>query len=187
MIVLNSATKSLEVLLDVAATTDQFDWVASYVDIIGGPPPTSFLSGAADGVTNDTTAVTLVAAPGAGTQRQVKILTVYNADTASAVVTVRYNNGVSTRKICVVNLVPGSTLFYTDGEGFRVIDSSGSLVTTAATGNYFMGIQILTADPTNPSDDTVWAVRDGYGAGTTVAIRFRVAGVTYDLMSVILT
>jgi hypothetical protein len=187
MIILDSATKSVEVLLNGTVTTNQFDFVTSWVDIIGGPPPTSFLSGGNDGTTNNTTAVSIVPAPGALTQRQVKIITVYNADTASAIVTVRYKNGASTRKICVVTLVPGSTLFYTDGEGFRVIDSSGALVTTAATGNYFMGIQILTADPTNPSDDTVWAVRNGYGAGTTVAIRFRIAGVTYDLMSVVLT
>ena len=84
--------------------------------------------------TNSTTAVTAVAAPAASTQRKVNTLSVYNADTATATVTVRYNDNGTLYPIVTLGLASGATLFYTDPEGWRVIRSDGSILTGALTG-----------------------------------------------------
>lgn len=127
MIVLDATTKSLEVVLAGAVTTNQLPIVASYVDVT----TTAYTPKANDTATNNTTAVTPVAAPAASTQRQVKLLTVYNADTVAAAVTVRLNSNSTMRVLCKVTLAVGSTLVYTDGEGWRVLDASGNVLTSS--------------------------------------------------------
>lgn len=130
MIILDATTKSLEALLAGVVTTAQLVFVSSYVDVT----TTTYVPGENDGLTNDTTAVTLSAAPSASTQRQIKLLTILNKDTVDAVVTVRYNNNGTFRNIVTITLSSGSTLVYTDGEGFRVINSSGAILGTGPTG-----------------------------------------------------
>lgn len=123
MLILDATTKSLEIDLDGAVATTQLPFQANFVDVT----TTAYTPGQNDGATNSTTAVTLVAAPAASTQRQVKLLTVYNADTASAIVTVQYNNNATLRTLVKITLAVGSTLVYTDGEGWRVITSAGQI------------------------------------------------------------
>lgn len=125
MIILDSTTESLEILLAGAVTTNQLPFTASYADHNATAP--SFTPGSSDGQTNSTTAVTLVGNPGAGVQRQVKRLNVYNADTAQVTVTIRLNNGGTLRTIIVVTLLPGDRIEYEDSTGFRVFDSTGAL------------------------------------------------------------
>ena len=129
MIILNATTKSLEVDLDGAITTNQLPFQANYVDVT----ISTYTPIEADGATNSTTAVTLVAAPSSDTQRQVKLLTIYNADTVAAVVSVQYNNNGTLRTIIKVTLPVGATLAYTDGEGWKVTNSSGAIVTGSST------------------------------------------------------
>lgn len=50
----------------------------------------AFTPGAANGVTTGTSDQEMVAAPAASTQRMVRYLSVYNADTVAATVTVKY-------------------------------------------------------------------------------------------------
>jgi len=123
MIILNATNKSLELVLAAAVATTQPDFVASYVDLT----TTTFTSAEQDGVGNGVTAVTVVSAPAALTQRQVKFLTVLNRDTAAITATIRYNNNGTIRQIVKVTLAIGSTLVYTDGEGWRVIDALGQI------------------------------------------------------------
>lgn len=130
MIVLDTTTKSLEVILNGTVTANQLPIVASFVDVTA----TSYLPGATDTQTNSATAVTVVSAPITDTQRQVKLLTIYNADTAAAVVTLRYNDNGTVRIIIKASIAAGSTIVYTDGEGFRVIDSGGGIIGTGPTG-----------------------------------------------------
>lgn len=124
MIILDTTTKTLEVDLAGAVSTSQLPVVVSYVDVT----TTAYAPIAADTATNSTTAVTIVAAPAASTQRQVKLLTVYNADTASATVTIQLNNNGTLRILVAVALAVGSTLVYTDGEGWRVLTSAGVIL-----------------------------------------------------------
>ena len=91
MINLDATTKKLQVVLGGAITTNQLDITSSYVDVsqsdfaMTGAGTTNIAS-------NSTTAVDIVAAPAVTTTRQVKYIKVYNNDTVSATVTIRYNN-----------------------------------------------------------------------------------------------
>jgi len=112
MICLDSTLKSLEIVLAGAITTNQLDYTVSYVDI---DSTASFAISAvteADGTSNSTTAVTVIAAPAASHERQVKFLTVYNKDTVAATVTVRINNNGTFRILSKTVLNVGDTLQY---------------------------------------------------------------------------
>lgn len=124
MIVIDAITKSLEMVLGGAITTTQLPYLSCYVDLT----VTTYVPKEKDGASNSATAVTVVDPPVAGTQRQVKLITVYNQDTVPAVVTVRYNDNGTTRILVTVTLAVGSTLFYTDAEGWRVLLTDGSLL-----------------------------------------------------------
>lgn len=138
MIILDATTKKLQALLAGAVAANQCPIVASYVDLT----TTSFLSGQSDTATNNGTAVDIVAAPAASTQRQVKYLSLYNADTAAVVLTVRYNDNATLRTLVKVTLAVGSTLTYTDGEGWRVMTSAG--IVLSGTASSLMQTSIVT-------------------------------------------
>lgn len=67
----------------------------------------SFATKSNDGSTNNTTAVTVVAAPGSGVRRTVVAITVYNADSSNATVTIQLNNASTLRTILKMVLEPG--------------------------------------------------------------------------------
>lgn len=113
MIVLDTTTKSLEVILGGAITTNQLPIVASYVDVLSSDQSVSAIS-ENDTQTNNGTAVTAVAAPASGHTRTVKTLTVRNSDTVSAVCTVRVNNNGTFRILWSGTLQVGDTLQYED-------------------------------------------------------------------------
>lgn len=129
MIVLDSTTKLLQIILSGAVTTNQLQFSASYVDYVA--TPAAYTPGANSGLTNNTTAVTLVAAPAASTQRQVKRVNVYNADTAPATVTIRLSDGGNFRTQLSVTLQVGERIEYEDAEGFRVFTVTGAVKVTA--------------------------------------------------------
>lgn len=111
MIVLDATTKTLEVKLSGAVTTNQLPFYAAYVDVNTSDESVSAIA-ENDGQTNNTTAVVPVAAPSAGKTRTVKFLNVYNADTVAAVVIVQINNNGTVRKLASPTLQPGETLQY---------------------------------------------------------------------------
>jgi hypothetical protein len=130
MIVLDSTLKSLELSLSGSVSTTQLDWVCSYVDVLTPTTaPTGFTSGETDGVSNNATAVVVLAAPASTHQRQVKFLSVQNVDTAAATVLIKYNNNGTKRLVYKATLSVGYTLTYTDGDGWRVWDTTGALLT----------------------------------------------------------
>jgi hypothetical protein len=129
MFILAATTSTLEVLLSAAVTSNQLPWVASYADLT----TTTFAAGSLTGATNSTTAVTLVSAPAASTQRQVKSLNVFNADTVSATVTIRYNENGTTRIIVKATLAIGESLVYTQDAGWQVLTTNGSIKQSSTT------------------------------------------------------
>lgn len=113
MIILDNISKSLEVKLSAAVATTALPVVVNWVDILSKDQ-----SVAAFGETNDTVtgtgAVTLCAAPAANHTRTVKSLTVYNADTTGATVTVQINSSGTKRILVSILLAVGSTLEYVE-------------------------------------------------------------------------
>lgn len=112
---LDATTKTIEVLLGGAVTTSQLPVVVSYVDIDGSGNVTG---GENDTATNNTTAVTALAAPASGHQRSVENFSVYNKDTASATVTVRVNNNGTLREMKTKTLAAGESLVWTRSRGW---------------------------------------------------------------------
>lgn len=134
MIVLNATNRSLEVALASAVATNQLPIVASYVDTT----TTAYTPGSSNSVTNNTTAVTAIAAPAASTQRQVKLLTAHNADTAAATLTISYNDNGTVRTMFRATIDANDTVIYTDGEGFRCLDANGQVKFSTVGGNGYV-------------------------------------------------
>lgn len=135
MILLDTATKSLQVLLAGAVATTELPIVAAFADMnqSGGFAITA-ISGT-DTQTNGATPVTAVAAPAAATTRKINTVEITNVDTAPVIITVRLNdNGTLRPLISALTLAVGSTLQYADGAGWKVVNSSGELLVTTTTG-----------------------------------------------------
>lgn len=126
--ILDTTTKSVELILGAAVTTNAMPVTVDYVDLT----TTTTLAGSSDTQSNGTTEVTILAAPAASTQRKLNALTVFNADTASKVVTIRLNNNTTMRNLISVTLQVGCTIGYTDTGGWYLMDSDGNLKSVQA-------------------------------------------------------
>lgn len=126
--ILDTTTKSLELILGAAAATNAMPVVVDYVDMT----TTTTLSGSSDTQSNGTTVVTILAAPAASTQRKVNSISVYNADTVSSTVTIRLNNNTTLRNLISVTLQVGDTIGFTDVNGWYLLDSNGNLKSVQA-------------------------------------------------------
>lgn len=168
--ILDSTTKSLEVLLAGAVATAQPVWYAAWADHTS----VAFTPGAADGLTNGATAVTAVAAPASGVQRQIKLLTLFNNDTASVIATVRVNNNAALRTIIKVTLAIGDTLEWDPANGWKVITAAGNIKSgvgpAGATGEIqFNNGGVLGSDPDLLWDTGSNELRFGSAAKTRMA------------------
>jgi hypothetical protein len=123
MLILSTTTDKIQVVLSGNVTASQLRCYASYNDTT----TTSIAPGRNATLTNNTTAVDLVASPSASTQRVISYLSVYNADTASATVTINVVSSSTSYSVFITTLSAGEKLEYQQGEGFRVLASDGSL------------------------------------------------------------
>lgn len=127
---LDTTTRSIELLLGAAVTTNQLKITASWVDMTAttqSPATTTSSS-------NNTTPVTIVASPAASTQRKVMEITIFNSDTVSATVTVRVNDSSSLFPIVTFSIPTGQTLQYTDTLGWGLVASTVSIGPAGPTG-----------------------------------------------------
>lgn len=121
--ILDSTTRSIELVLAGTVTTTQLKVTSSWVDMTA----TATTPGATTASSNNTTAVTIVAAPAASTQRKVNSISIFNADTASATVTVRYNDNATIYPIVTFAVPTGQTLQYTDVNGWGLVSTTVSI------------------------------------------------------------
>lgn len=116
MILLTSTNDSLELVTALAVATE---WTAAYAD----HTTTTFTPGSGQGSVSTATDTTIVSAPGASTQRQIKLLTIRNAGTSNQTVTIQKDvSGTEYRMSPDVVLAPGEVLQFVDGQGFSVLD-----------------------------------------------------------------
>lgn len=129
MILLTSTTDIIELQLGSSLATDV---TVSWVDITtnGFQPGSGASNPAAAGTT------TIISAPVANTQRQVKFISVRNRDASStqSVVIDKKTGGTAYNVTGSVQLAPGDTLYYLDQDGFEVLNSAGQLKTIGGTG-----------------------------------------------------
>jgi len=120
MIILDNTTEILEMTTTAAVSTDYY---VSYADIT----TSAFTAGASDGNINTATTTTILAAPGASTQRQVKYVAIRNRSTTSSqTVTIKHDTSGTERYITAdVVLSAGETLTYTQDLGWVVKNKNG--------------------------------------------------------------
>lgn len=115
-IVLDTTTRKLQALMGEAVTTTNPTVIVDWAD----DNSTTFVEGATPTNLNGTTAVDIVAAPGASTRRLVRNITICNVDTVSHTITVRYNdNGTTYNMVKAVAVAASSILFWSDEVGWR--------------------------------------------------------------------
>lgn len=89
---------------------------------------TALTPGASDAQVTTATTTTLVAAPSASTQRQIKGLSIRNSHASSSnVITVQFFDGATATELIQYTLLAGETLQWGEDENFRVIDASGQV------------------------------------------------------------
>jgi hypothetical protein len=147
MLILATTTDKIQVLLTSAVTTNQLDCIATYKDI-----STTAYSGSSPTLvtTNNTTAVDLVPAPASNVQRIVDFISVYNADTANAIVTIRINRNGSTGVLFKCILSTNELLVYVEGKGWNIHSNSG------------LSKQSLTYDNSNITTNPNYIINSGF-------------------------
>lgn len=150
MLVLTSTTDTLQAVLAGAHTTRALPIYATWRDIT----TTGYTPGKTVVSSNGTTAVSVVAAPAASTQRVVDQVSIFNDDTVSHTVTVRFNDNGTTYKLATVVLAVGEWLQFAEGTGWRVLAAgSGAVKTSLNQGTAAAGtgrqIAVLSADVTS--------------------------------------
>jgi hypothetical protein len=167
VIVLDASTKSLEVILLAAHTTNALPIIAGYAELGA--------AGAWSGIhqvetaTNGTTAVTVITAPNGSTvtRRDIKYLRMFNADSVTHSVTLRVDVSGTPYVVWSGSVGSGNTLEYQDGE-IRVVDGQGRA-----------GI-VIAQVPTNFTD--LGDVPGGYGlnANTFVKVNAGATGLEFS-------
>lgn len=123
MLRLDSTLRKLQVVLAGAVATNQLPVVTCFSD----KTSSDYAGGSTVINTNSTTAVDICAAPASSTVRDIDTISVFNADTVSATVTIRYNDNGTTYSIFKATLEVGDQLLYTHGGGWKVLNSTGSI------------------------------------------------------------
>jgi hypothetical protein len=115
---LSSTSESLEVVLGNTITTNHLQWTVSYQEITSAGMTLPQSSN--QGVTNNTTAVTMVAAPAASTNRQVVLINVYNSDTVAATVIIQEDVSGTNYVLVKALLQVGDTLMWSREAGWTI-------------------------------------------------------------------
>lgn len=119
MILLTATTHILEL---VTSSTAGIDYVVSYADHTS----TTFDPGSSQGTINSATTTTILSAPAASTQRQVKQITIVNRGTAVNNVRLAKDiSGTEYRLTPTIPLYSGEALTYNDSNGFTVLNAYG--------------------------------------------------------------
>lgn len=116
MLILTETTDNLQVVLSGNVTTNQLQCVASWRDIT----TTAYTPGRTVVNTNNTTDVNIIPAPGASTQRVADFISIHNADTVTAVITIKFDANGTEYILWKGSLLPLEVLTYCDGKGWEV-------------------------------------------------------------------
>jgi hypothetical protein len=123
MIILSETTDNLQVVLGGSVTTNQPQCFTSWRDRTS----TTFTAGRTVINTNNTTDVTIAAAPASSTQRIVDFISIYNIDTVNATVTIKLDANGTEYILFKTTLAANESIQYQEGVGFSVIASTGAI------------------------------------------------------------
>ncbi|HVP57596.1 MAG TPA: hypothetical protein VMU02_05825 [bacterium] len=120
-IVLSATTDKLQALSDASAATTEPKVVVTWADITSS----TFSPSRSVSALNGTTAVDITAAPASSTQRLIRTIHVFNEDTATRIVTIRYNANGTTYILKKASLAAGDTLFWSPEGGWQQVSTGG--------------------------------------------------------------
>lgn len=116
MIILKDTNDSLELFLDLAVTTNELDIMVSYNDAVGKAKDKSRQLNNSNG----TTPVTICDNTNSGNQRYIHYVSIFNSDTANAVINVRYKESTNYFNLKKIELLPNECLEFISGQGWIV-------------------------------------------------------------------
>jgi hypothetical protein len=174
MIILSEITDRLQVVLAGSVTTNQLSCMASWRDVT----TTTFTPGRSLVVTNNTTDVNIVSSPTTDTQRIIDFLSIYNADTVNATVTIKLDVNGTDYTLWRGILGTGEMLQYNDKSGFTCMTIAGAIKQSQMWGSNnpainSLNVVVLAADVTN-NNATANTIADVTGLSFAVT-----AGQTY--------
>lgn len=138
MLLLTSTSDLIQV---VTSGTQAIKAHASYVDVSG----TTITPGRLNTAIASAATTTVVGSPAASTQRNVKLLSIYNSDaSASDTITVQHTDGTTAIVLFKLSLPAGYTLTFVDGEGWQLFNASGQFVQTANVSGTLLKLTVLT-------------------------------------------
>jgi hypothetical protein len=142
-VILDTATRSAQIVLGEAVTTTAPTICAFWADQISGTG--GFLPGDTNTTTNGVTPVTIVAAPGTGIQRAVTEIRGYNADTVAHSFVLQLNDNSTIYVIDVATVQPGGTYTYLPGQPSSVAAAPAILLESGTTSEKISGLPDATA------------------------------------------
>src|SRR3990167_8545809 len=141
MIILEDDTKTLEMFLGEAATTE-LPYFVSFQDTSSKNVSTY---GTKNGTTNDTTDVTICSAPANIYRRLIQNISVRNSDNVTHVVTIQLDDTATERTIIKTSILVDETLHYEAERGWYVTDANGGLKSGLANSVTSLTVTSLTA------------------------------------------
>lgn len=147
-LILDSTSDTVAVVTASAVSTMHVH--TSWVDIT----TSAFTPGSDSALITTATTTTVVGSPGASTQRQVKLITVYNAHASSSnAISIQHNDGTDTAVLIKYTLLAGETLQWSEDQNFSVIGADGrvktGLAATFSSAFPSIGVPIGGTDGTN--------------------------------------
>lgn len=167
MIILTEATDNLQIVLGGSVAANQLNCVSSWRDITAS----AYTPGRTLVNTNNTTDVNIVPAPSSA-QRVVDFISIYNADTANATVTIKHDANGTEYILCKIVLGTLERLEYIDGQGFKIFTSAGALKNSLNQGSNptssALSVAVLASDVVN-NNATLNTIADVTGLSFPVA------------------
>jgi hypothetical protein len=114
MIILTETTDNLQLVLGDAVTANQLQCITSWRDITA----TAYTPGRTVISSNGTTDVNIVGSPAASTQRVIDMISIYNADTVPATVTIKLDANGTEYIIYKQTIANGEFIKYVEGAGW---------------------------------------------------------------------
>lgn len=118
---------------------------------------------------NSTTDVTILSAPAASILRDVDYLSIFNRDTASVTVTIKYDQSAVDTIILIVTLATLETLIYIHGAGWSIMTASGGIKTASSAGVTFTATPTSLFDVAGSGTSTIALSMDNQNANVVIA------------------
>jgi hypothetical protein len=174
MIILSATTDNLQVVLGGSVTANQLQCSTFWRDVT----TTAYTPGRTVAVTSNTADVNIAAAPASSTQRIIDYISIYNADTVNATVTVKLDANGTEYILFKGILGTGEMLQYNDKNGFTAMTIAGAIKQAQLLGANNATVNVLNtvvlASPVVNNNGTANTIADVTGLSFSVT-----AGQTY--------